>query len=65
MAFFPQTHSMLVSSDSGTSLGITQGRVKAGSRFRAKRQRARREVVVTFLQKLWSDEQGQDIADMR
>jgi Flp pilus assembly pilin Flp len=27
------------------------------------RQRARREVVVTFLRKLWSDEQGQDIAE--
>jgi Flp pilus assembly pilin Flp len=27
------------------------------------RQRARREVVVTFIRKLWSDEQGQDIAE--
>lgn len=27
------------------------------------RQCARREVVVTFIRKLWSDEEGQDIAE--
>jgi Flp pilus assembly pilin Flp len=27
------------------------------------RPSARREVVVTYLRKLWSDEQGQDIAE--
>ena len=42
---------------------MPETRVRPVLRFRAMRQRARREVVVTFLRKLWSDEQGQDIAE--
>jgi len=37
--------------------------VKPVLKFRAMRQSARREVVVKFLKQLWSDAQGQDIAE--
>ncbi len=54
---------MCLSSDLGTSLGTARNVGEPVLRFRAMRQSAEEGVVVTFLRKLWSDEQGQDIAE--
>jgi len=51
------------SSDLGTVPGYCCLFSKPVLRFRAMRQCARREDVVRFLKRLWSDEQGQDIAE--